>query len=291
MTEVTRRGVLKLVAGLGVVGVLGLLLGRWRFETETDSLVTYLRASARSESERTDASEDLTGLPDPVADYLETVVESGRPYTSTVRLQQRGEFRMGDRASSWKPFTATQHVTTDPPGFVWDASIEMAPLVPVRVVDSYANGTGALRAKVLSALTVANAEQGPELDAGELMRYLAESPWYPTALLPGRGVEWEPIDEQSARATLTHRETSVSLVFHFDDENLVSRVSSDGRYRTVGDDLERTPWTGYWCDYELRNGVRVPTSGEVEWNLPDGDLPYWRGTLTEIVHEPPGTIE
>jgi hypothetical protein len=31
--------------------------------------------------------------------------------------------------------------------------------------------------------------------------------------------------------------------------------------------------------------MAVPTEGEVEWNLPDGDLPYWRARLTEVEYE------
>jgi hypothetical protein len=32
--------------------------------------------------------------------------------------------------------------------------------------------------------------------------------------------------------------------------------------------------------------MTVPTDAEVEWNLPDGDRPYWRARLTEIEHRP-----
>ena len=37
---------------------------------------------------------------------------------------------------------------------------------------------------------------------GELMRFLAEAAWYPTALLPSQGVRWQGADERSAFATL-----------------------------------------------------------------------------------------
>jgi hypothetical protein len=38
------------------------------------------------------------------------------------------------------------------------------------------------------------------MDEGELSRYLAEAPWYPTALLPAAGIEWEPVDDSAARS-------------------------------------------------------------------------------------------
>lgn len=35
----------------------------------------------------------------------------------------------------------------------------------------------------------------------ELMRLLGEAAWYPTVLLPGQGVRWQPVDDRSAEAT------------------------------------------------------------------------------------------
>jgi hypothetical protein len=277
----TRRGVL---AALGAGAVATGFLGRVGFQRSTARRVDALFADA-STTDRTYEPAALDGLPTPVRRYLDSVLEEGQPYARTVRLTQRGQFRIGDASASWKPLAATQQFTVDPPGFVWDARIEMAPLLPVRVVDEFVGGAGALRARLLSTLPVADAGPGPETNAGELSRYLAETPWFPTALLPGEGVEWEPIDDGSARASLSHRGTSVSLVFHFEDDE-VRRVTTDRRYRSVDGGFEPTPWTGYWWNYEERNGVRVPAEGEAEWHLPAGDLPYWRGTVTDLAYDP-----
>lgn len=284
---------MKLGRYLGALGVLvaggavAVGVGRSRLDRATAARVDDLLAASRPHPDRTFTEADLAGLPDPVQRYLRTAIEEGRPAVQTVRLEQRGEFRLGsDASASWKPLTATQHYTTDPPGFVWDASIEVAPLVPVRVVDAYEDGEGSLRAKLLSTVTVAEADPGPEMDDGELLRYLAESVWFPTALLPANGVEWEALDDRSARATLEHRGGTASLVFHFDDRDLVERVSASRRYRQENDNF--APWTGYFEDYAVRNGLRVPTAARVEWNLPEGDLPYWRASVVDIDHQPPG---
>jgi hypothetical protein len=228
----------------------------------------------------------LEGLPQPVQRYLATVLREGQPYVRSVRLQQSGEFRLGDATAPWKPLTATQHFTIDPPGFVWDAKIEMMPLVSVRVVDMYKDGEGVLRAKVLSTVSVVDEGPGIEINSGELMRFLAEMVWFPTALLSSEGVEWAPIDDESARATLAHGGTSVSLVFHFNSRNEVDRVFAENRYRKVDGTFEPTPWTGYFRNYQVRNGMLIPIDGEVEWNLPEGNLSYWRGHLDEIEHKP-----
>ena len=189
---------------------------------------------------------------------------------------------MGDATAPWRPFSAMQHFTVDPPGFVWDASFEIVPLVPVRVVDLYKAGEGALRAKILSTIPIVDAKPSPEMNSGELVRYLAETVWFPTALLPGEGVDWAPIDEHSARATLNHNGTTVSLVFYFNIRNEVERVFAESRYREVDGAFEPTPWTGHFSNYQVRNGMLIPIDGKVAWNLPGGDLSYWRGHLEEI---------
>nr|WP_228546386.1 DUF6544 family protein [Halegenticoccus tardaugens] len=119
------------------------------------------------------------------------------------------------------------------------------------------------------------------MNEGELVRYLAEAVWFPTALLPSQGVEWKPIDDRSARATLEHGDVTASLVFHFDDEHRITRVTTE-RYRQEDDTY--APWTGYFREYEEQHGILIPTEAEVEWNLPEGDLPYWRATIEEITY-------
>jgi len=227
-------------------------------------------------------ADDRDDLPPPVRRYLDTVCPESRPTIETVRIEQRGQFRLGDADSSWKPLEATQYVTTDPPGFLWDASIAVAPLVPTRVVDAYEGGTGSLTATLYSTIPVADAERSAELDRGELMRYLAEAVWYPTALAPGNGVAWEPIHDRAARATIEDGDTAASLTFYFGEDDLVTRVVGE-RPRLLDDgSYERTRWTGHWDDYEERAGVVVPTSGRVAWNLPSETRTYWRASLASI---------
>jgi hypothetical protein len=200
-----------------------------------------------------------------------------------VRIEQSGTFRAGDATAPWRPFTATQHVTTRPPGFVWDAIIEMMPGIPVRVLDAYHDGRGTLQARLGGVVPVMDAEPTPELDEGELLRYLAEAPLYPTALLPGMGVTWSPIDDRAARATLTDRGTTASLVFHFNDRNEVARIAGERSFTREDGTSEDRPWTGYWRTYAARGGMRVPTSGEVAWVHPDdGEVSYWRGHMEAI---------
>jgi hypothetical protein len=197
-------------------------------------------------------------------------------------MEQAGEFRAGGFEARWSPFTAVQQYATDLPGFVWDATIRMAPCLGVRVRDSYIRGTGSMQGKLASLITVLDQAGRPELDSGALQRYLAEAVWLPTALLPSQGVAWEAIDDASARATLTDAGTSVSMEFQFGESGAIVRGYTPARYREVEGAYVATRWAGSYRNYAPVDGIMVPMKGEVEWILPEGRLPYWRGRFRRI---------
>ena len=134
-------------------------------------------------------------------------------------------------------------------------------------------------------LTVMDQPSTPELAQGELMRFLAEAVWYPTALLPSQGIVWEAVDDSQARATLSDGPVTVTLLFHFNAQGLVDTVSAAGRYREVAGSQVATPWQGRFWDYQRRDGMLVPLAGEVGWQLEKGPKPYWRGQIDRVDYE------
>jgi hypothetical protein len=239
-------------------------------------------------SASTGRGDDRADLPAPVRRYLDAAVSSGRQPVETARLAQTGEMRLGGPDAPWRPMRATQRVRVAPPGFVWDASVEVAPFVAARVLDASVGGRGYLRAALLGAVPVASAGPGGRMDDAELARYLAEAVWVPTALsFASAGVEWEAVDDRSARATLRHAGASATVRFHFGPDDLVRRVTAE-RYREASG--RKDPWTGYFDAYETVDGLRVPTEAAVEWNLPGGDLPYWRARVHEFAYEPSASV-
>ena len=123
------------------------------------------------------------------------------------------------------------------------------------------------------------------LAAGALHRYLAEAAWFPSALLPSQGVDWSAVDDTTARAILTRGGTTVSLDFRFGADGLVSSVYTPARFRDVGGRGVPTPWRGRFRRYEPRDGITIPLEGEVEWVLPEGPQPYWRGMINQVTFQ------
>jgi hypothetical protein len=153
------------------------------------------------------------------------------------------------------------------------------------VHDAYVGGQGILHAAVLGLFTVADMRGTKEMAEGELMRFLAEAAWYPTALLPGQGVQWTPVDARSAHATLVDGDVRLTMLFTFGDQGLIETVDVPARGRTVGGRIVPTPWHGRFWQYERRGGMLVPVSGEVAWLLPEGAKPYWRGTIRKVEYD------
>jgi hypothetical protein len=192
---------------------------------------------------------------------------------------------MGETGDDWKPFTSDQRVTTRRPGFDWEARIAMMPGVDALVHDSYIAGEGILHASIFGLVSIVDMRGTPDVAQGELMRFLAEAAWYPTALLPGQGARWEAVDDSSARITIADGGLSLSMVFRFGPDGLIASVRAENRMRTEGDSAVPTPWEGRWKAYELREGMMIPAEGEVAWLLPGGRKPYWRGRIEEVHYE------
>lgn len=204
---------------------------------------------------------------------------------TAVNVEHAGSFNMSETGEQWKPFTSTQRVITKRPGFVWNARIAMMPGMPVRVHDAYVAGEGILHAALLGLLSLVDLRSTPEVAQGELMRFFAEAAWYPAALLPSQGVQWEALDHTSAKATMKDGETTLTLLFGFDQAGLIRLARAEARGRTVNGAVVPTPWEGRWRNYEWRDGMRVPLEGEVSWLLPDGPKPYWHGRITRVTYE------
>ena len=273
------------VLALVVLYAAAFAYGAARWKANTKALRARLEA-ARSQARppRVDFRE-IEGLPTPVQRYFRAVLEEGQALIAGVRVQHAGTFNLREEGAQWRPFTSEQWVATRRPGFVWNGRVAVLPGFPARVHDAYVAGEGLLHASLLGLVPVADLHGGGAFAAGELMRYLAEAPWYPTALLPSQGVTWEAVDDHSAQATLADGDLSVTMRFTFDGRGLIGSMQAAARARMVNGEIVPTPWSGRVWSYEEREGMLVPTGGEVAWLLPEGEKPYWRGHLTALDYE------
>ncbi|MGM0589051.1 MAG: DUF6920 family protein [Bacteroidota bacterium] len=279
---------------LGVVIAVGLYVYYQRRQfrkaiQEYKSEVRTPNPGSNDQLEKIDREQGLDELPPIVASYLRKVLPDPIPPVRAAHIKQQGVINMGttgDTASiSWHEFTADHRAGLDPPGFIWDASVQMMPLMTARVMDRYHRGRGELRAKLWGAFTVADAAPSTELDQGELLRFLAEAPWYPMVLHPAWDwIHWEAENDQQAWAILRDGYHEVRMLYTFNEQKLVERVEAEARFREVNGSYQADPWSGRFSQYQTFEQIRIPTQGVVQWDLESGPYEYWKGTITDVTY-------
>ncbi len=272
------------------IGLRALGAARWTelVRTHTTQLESgSVGAQGRLPSPARFDAHELEGLPLPVQRYFRQVLTDGQPIIAAATLEMTGTMNMSATGEQWKPFTSRQRVVTHRPGFLWDAQVFMFPGLPAHVEDSYIAGHGRLIAKVLGLFTVADSQGEGEIARGEFMRYFAESPWYPTALLPSQGVSWAAVDDASANATLIDGPITLTLLFRFNDAGLIASVRAEARGAGAGKDgvMVMLPWDCALSDYKPHGGMLIPMTGEAAWVRPEGRKVYFVGHVKTLSHE------
>lgn len=221
---------------------------------------------------------DIQSLPYPVQKWLINSNALGRDRIKTVRLKQKGQMRT-KKDGPWMPTTAEQYFTVDEPGFVWIADVQMAPFIHLSGIDTYKYGKGFMKIKLFSLIPVVNAS-GAEMDSSTMMRYLAEMPWFPSAAL-SPFIKWKEIDEQSASATISYKDITVSGIFTFNKDGDISSFKGK-RYREVDGKYELNDWGGRFKGFKEFDGWRIPGKSSVIWYEENGEFNWYEFRLTEI---------
>lgn len=226
----------------------------------------------------------IAELPLPVQRYFAFVFTGPVQHFGSVHLVAEGQFRR-PLTDGFNPTTAEQVVAIGTPALMFSATTPVLPGIWARAYDFFADGTMDMRAKVLSTLTVMAERETPELNRISLRRWLLESALYPQALLPGGPVVWVPINDTSARAVVTDRGQTASMIAHFDAmgrmTNMVAEEDGDltTPYHGSGEHVARS-------DYRAVGNQMIPHAFTIS-RAADGELfPFWDGRITAIRFEP-----
>lgn len=260
----------------------------WRSQTKwlqyTEDKTQQITNAPLKEQSLVNLSE-VAALPPIVQKYFHLTLIDNAPIIQKVHLIQAGGFRAKPELKNWSPMSAEQYFSATLPGFVWKAKIQMLPGISIEVCDAYLKHHGQMKGNIAGIFPIIDAHDRPELDQGALQRYLAEAVWFPTALLPSQGVEWKAIDDHKALATLSVGDTSVSLTFEFNTKGEIISAFAPDRYREVSGNFIPTPWKAKYANYESFGNYRVPSYGEVSWQLPDQMYSYFKADIPQIEFE------
>ena len=273
------RIVLLVVAGIVAAAVIVVVISGWLYQRRIQREMAQMAAVAAAVDDR--PAIDLAALPVPVQRYFAYTGVLTRAPVRLAYLRHGGTFRGG---ADWMPITGEELFSVNPPGFIWKGTIRMAPGVTVTARDYYIAPHGNMLIRLLGTVTIDDAT-GPAIDKGAMLRYWAEAAWFPTALLPGPQVEWEAIDDDTARLIVSDADRREEMTVVFDAEGRILTITSAGRQFKSGNVVRDAPWGGTYSDYREVDGLRIPFEAEVVWHFPEGDMPYARFRLTEVLYD------
>jgi hypothetical protein len=222
----------------------------------------------------------IQALPLLIRNWLKRANVVGNEFTYTVHLHQTGEMRTSPHGR-WMPFKAEQYNKVEEPAFIWLARVKAAPLITLTGRDNYQNGKGEMQIKLLNLISVVHAT-GPEIDQGALIRYMAESVWFPSSALANY-FAWEQISNSQVKCTMNHRGVSSSGIFTFDSKGDVQSFEAMRFFQQ-----KQTATLEKWhVDLEpsgLKDfeGIRIPAKATVTWKLKEGDFTWLKLEITQL---------
>lgn len=218
------------------------------------------------------SDDDIAALPDPAQRYLRFMRVVGRPRDRSFQACFTGRFRLR-RKGAWMPCRAWQYNAVGPPARVYSMRVDMAGIVPVFAVDTYAHGRGRMEGKLLGVFPVARAD-GPELDVGELATYVNDALLVAPSMLLRPAVAWSPVDDRSFDVTMTDAGLTVTGRVTVDEGGLLVDFATTDRYAALPEGMVRARWTTPVAGWTDVRGRRVPLRASATWHLSTGPFTY-----------------
>jgi len=251
--------------------ILILLIGRINLSIQFHNKVKELLSISEDISANVFWYQQLTDLPEPVQRYFKHVLKAGQPYISYVSLKHDGQFRTG-LDKKWINIKGEQYFTTEKPGFIWKGSTTL-----FTACDMYIGGKGRLVVTLLSLFNILDGK-GEQYNQGELLRWLGESVWFPTNLLPDHRKQWSYINSQTAKLTCNINGLSLFFIVTFNEVGEITQMETKRYF----DEKNLETWLCKMSNYNELNNILVPTTTEAIWKLEQGDQSYAKFNVTGI---------
>lgn len=259
--------VLALLGGivlLGAVLVLAYIAKRDRMREIRDRIRTLPTLPARHD------------LPLAVAALAERLGARPDQPSNHVHFHQTGVM-LSRPDSTPMPFSAEQHMGSTDEAFLWRA--RMGPGRVLQVADYLVHGKGGLRVWLGMVLELMRDVDSAPILLGERLRYLAELPLNPDAILYNHHLRWTVPDEQTLMVAVGEGDTRAEVRFELGLEGMIEQVSTPARPYKTSSGYRMLPWRGRFADYAVYEGRLIPHRAEVGWEMETGNFIYWRGRI------------
>lgn len=221
----------------------------------------------------------VASLPEPARRYFEYAIRQGTPLLPVAIIEMSGQFSLGTKEDPrYQPMEARQIIAA-PEGFVW--SMRTRGGMPVSGSDS---GRWT-RFRILGLIPVARLGGDPDHTRSAFGRYVGEAViWAPAALLPGPGISWDAVGEDTARVTVGHGTLSQAVDVTVDREGRPVTAEFQ-RWSDANPDKEHRlqPFGAVMSDFREVGGYRLPFRVEAGNMFGTEDyFPFFLADVTEI---------
>lgn len=253
---------MKLLLGLLALPAMVILgLQFWRFSDVrmADRIWQRLSRMAPAHPERFDPAR-IEGLPEPARRYFLFTIRPGARLATVAGITMAGELSLGTKdAPNDQPMQAAQ-ILAPPHGLVWKLRAGRG-LMRVSGSDGITGTHSWVRFWLMGVLPVMRAGGTTDHARAAFGRLVAEAAfWAPAALLPQKGVTWEAVDENTARARVTYQTMSQTVDIHVDQEGRPLWVMIPRWTDANADKVYRMqPFGGFVSAFREFDGFMLPT--------------------------------
>jgi hypothetical protein len=247
------------------------------FNRKTEAEIALIMEQTETIEKTTVSESEIRELPESVQKWLKISGVVGREKIQSVWLKQNVRMKMKPGQKNWNDAVAEQYFTIRNPAFIWKVKMNMFSFISIAGRDKFEKGKGEMMIKMFSLFNLVN-EKGLRMDEGTMQRFLGEIVWFPSAALSPH-IQWEPIDNYSAKATMNYRGTKGSGTFTFNEKGDFIKYSTM-RYKGNSTDSKRYEWVINANERTEFNGITIPAKMDATWVLDEGN---WKWLEIEIL--------
>lgn len=245
-----------LISLLLILTTVNLVLSLWRLADRRADRAEIARLLAQQPSAPDRFTAELIAdLPEPARRYFTYAITEGTPLLTVAEIEMHGQFSLGTRAApNYMTIDAVQ-VLAAPHGFVWKVSGGSG----VMLLSGSDSGQW-MRFWLAGLIPVVRFGGDADLVRSAFGRNVAEASfWTPAALLPGQGVIWEGVNENTARYTMTHEGIAQSVDVTVDADGRPIEVQFQRWSNANAEGVHRLqPFGGTLSNFREVQGFRLP---------------------------------
>ncbi|WP_430414808.1 DUF6544 family protein [Parasphingorhabdus sp.] len=222
----------------------------------------------------------VANLPEPAQRYFAYSIAPGTPLWTVAEIAMTGQIGLGSKASPKYRAMVGDELLAPPWGFIWKVKAGC-----ISGSDAATSETSWTRFWLFGMIPIIHVQGDPDHQRSAFGRVVSEAAfWAPASLLPRKNICWEAIDENSARAIVTHdglrQAVEITVAANGEPSHVLiqrwSNVNSDKQFR-------EQPFGGHISNFRAFDGYRLPTHVEGGNHIGTQDyFPFFIANVTSV---------